>query len=355
MQKSDERIFSIYRDLLPLFPDDLHLARPLIGLLQQAGQKEAAAKLAMMMARRMQVGGRYGEVQGFLAMARQLGYPDQEELRDMESMAQIMGMSEGSGEVSQGVSFSLVEQLSDQEVREFLLQGEQVDVRAGNVVVMQGEVSSSFFLIMRGTMDVLLNTSGGEKVKLATLHAGDYFGEFACIYQIPRSATVRAASDAKLLKLSDAVIRDLMARSPIAGERLMRVVQQRMITSLTYEHPAFAELPAGDRQWLAESSTIREFKAGEDICQDAALPNLWLILIHGRAEWIVRFKPGGDVPAGAMITGASKYLKREQTMVRARDHVLVCEAPVAIFSSFMKAYGGFDRWVKGQGLPSSDV
>ncbi|MDX8408982.1 MAG: cyclic nucleotide-binding domain-containing protein [Mariprofundales bacterium] len=347
MQNSG-RIFNIYRDMLPLFPDDLHLARPLIGLLQQGGKKEAAAKLAMHMARRMQVGGRHREVQGFLAMAKQLDYPDPEEIRDMESMAQIMSMSGEGGEASQGASFSLVEQLSDQEVREFLLQGEQVDVRAGSVVVMQGEVSKTFFLILRGKMDVLLNTNDGEKVKLATLDAGDYFGEFACIYQTPRSATVRAGSDARLLKFSDTVIHDLIARSPIAGERLMRVVQQRMITSLTYEHPAFAELPAGDREWLAESATVREFQAGEDICQDASLPNQWLIVIHGSAQWIVRFKAAGEVAVGSMITGSSKYLKCEQTMVRAREHVLVCDAPVAIFSSFMKAYGGFERWVKAQ-------
>ena len=342
------RIFQIYRDLLPLFPDDLHLARPLIQMLQQAGKTEAAASLAMNMARRMQTAGRYGEELGLLAMCRQLRYPDTETINDMESMAQIMAGSGAEVEQAEIRQFSLVEQLSDQEVREFLLQGEYLESGSGSAVVVQGEVSKSFFLILRGSMDVEMTTPEGKRVLLANLKAGEYFGEFACIYAIPRSATVRAHEHARLLKFSDQTIRDLMAHSPIAGERLMKVVQQRMIRSLTYEHPAFAELADDDRQWLAESSTVREFQAGEMISQDCASDAKWLIMIHGEQEWVTRLKRSGKATAGAMIYGGSKFLRREETMLRSVGQSLVCEAPVAIFTSFMQAYAGFERWVKRQ-------
>jgi len=343
----NQSIFQIYRDLLPLFPDDMHLARPLIHLLQQAEKKKAAAALAMNMARRMQTAGRHSEVLGFLAMCRQLEHPDTDSIKDMESMAQIMLGSEPSEEMAKRV-FSLVEQLSDEEVRAFLLQGEYLHASQGRAVVEQGEISKSFFLIVRGSMDVEMTTPAGDKVLLANLKAGEYFGEFACIYEIPRSATVRAHDDAKLLKFSDQAIHDLIAQSPIAGERLMQVVQQRMITSLTFEHPAFAELAAEDRQWLAESSRVRAFQSGEMISQDCASQSQWLIMIHGEQEWLTGLKRSGSVAVGAMVYGGSKFLKRSDSMMRSTAHSLVCEAPSTIFTSFMQAYGGFDRWVKQQ-------
>ncbi len=346
----DSHMFRVYRDLLPLFPDDLHLARPLIQLLQQAGKREAAASLAMHMARRMQSAGLYSEELGLLAMCRQLEYPDQEAIRDMESMAQIMAQSGVvDGEPPALRVFSLVEQLGDHEVRDFLQQGAYLSVEQGRAVVVQGEVSQSFFLILHGSMDVEMETADGAKVMLANLKAGEYFGEFACIYRIPRSATVRAHEDARLLRFSDQAIHALMEASPIAGERLMQVVQQRMVKSLTFEHPAFAELAGDDRQWLAESAKIREFQEGEMVCQDCAAPSSpWQIMIHGEQEWVINLKPAGSLAAHTMIYGGSKFLSRSDTMVRACSHTLVCEAPPAIFNSFMQAYGGFERWVKAQ-------
>ncbi|RMH51991.1 MAG: cyclic nucleotide-binding domain-containing protein [Zetaproteobacteria bacterium] len=344
---AEKHLFSIYRDLLPLFPDDLHLARPLIQMLQQAGRRRAAADLALHMARRMQSAGRYSEELGFLAICRQLEHPDREAIKDMESMARIMVQSGGmEGEQEPGRVFSLIEQLSDLEARDFLLQGSYLSVERGRAVVAQGEVSQSFFLIVRGSMDVELET-GGNKLLLANLKAGDYFGEFACIYRIPRSATVRAHEDARLLRFSDRAIHDLIERSPIAGERLMQVVQRRMVQSLTFEHPAFAELAADDRLWLAESSTVREYQAGEFVCQDCAGDD-WLIMIHGRQEWVVDLKPAGAVAPHTMVYGGSRFLRREGTMIRAVGHTLVCDAPPAIFASFMQAYAGFERWVKEQ-------
>ncbi|MDQ6950242.1 MAG: cyclic nucleotide-binding domain-containing protein [Mariprofundales bacterium] len=342
------RILPIYRDMLSCFPDDLHLARPMIILLQQRGERELAAKLSMHLARRMRKGARYGEVLNFLTMAKHLGYPDSEEVQDLQRMAEALSIGVEQGVVDTGRVFGLVEALSDQEVRTFLLDGTPLEVKQGCVVVMQGEVSQTFFLILHGEMDVELTTDHGVRVKLATLKAGEYFGEFACVYQMQRSATVRAGSDARLLQFSDQTIQNLIDHAPIAGEQLMQVVQRRMISNLTYEHPAFAELSLGDRAWLADSAKVRVFQPGENVCQDASSSNQWLIVISGKIERFTRLKLAGDVAVGTMVCGASKSLRRQETILRAKSQSLVCDAPVEIFASFMKTYDGFLQWVRAQ-------
>ena len=69
------------------------------------------------------------------------------------------------------------------------------DVPAGAVVIQQGEVGREFYVIDEGEVSITLN---GER-KPGTLGAGDFFGEVALLRRIPRTATVTAETDVRLL------------------------------------------------------------------------------------------------------------------------------------------------------------
>lgn len=70
----------------------------------------------------------------------------------------------------------------------------RVEVAAGEVVVRQGEPGAEYFAVISGRLVV---SRDGED--LADLTRGDAFGEIALIREVPRTATVRAATDAVLL------------------------------------------------------------------------------------------------------------------------------------------------------------
>jgi putative ABC transport system ATP-binding protein len=70
----------------------------------------------------------------------------------------------------------------------------------GEVIVRQGEPvneHSKFYLIRRGTVEVLRET-GGLPQKLTDMGPGRYFGEVALIMDQPRNATVRALTRAEV-------------------------------------------------------------------------------------------------------------------------------------------------------------
>ncbi len=73
---------------------------------------------------------------------------------------------------------------------------------AGETIIRQGERGDSLFLVARGVVAVLVTRDGGETVRVASLHAGDFFGEMALLTDEPRSATVMAATDCRLFELS---------------------------------------------------------------------------------------------------------------------------------------------------------
>ena len=86
-------------------------------------------------------------------------------------------------------------------------------VPAGQVIVAQGSRGSSLMLIARGVVRVVSSDSKGEH-DLATLVAGDFFGEMALLTNQPRSATCRAVTPCALYELRRTDFNDLVASLP---------------------------------------------------------------------------------------------------------------------------------------------
>jgi len=79
---------------------------------------------------------------------------------------------------------------------------ERVDALPGDVIVRQGDPGDSLYLIEVGQADVVVGSHGGERVAVAQLGPGDYFGEIALLTGEPRIADVVAAGPMTLLRLT---------------------------------------------------------------------------------------------------------------------------------------------------------
>lgn len=78
---------------------------------------------------------------------------------------------------------------------------ERVEMRAGEVVLREGEVGDYYYIIESGHCAVL-NKRGASDTLVAELGAGDAFGEEALVTDNTRNATVRMQTDGVLLRLS---------------------------------------------------------------------------------------------------------------------------------------------------------
>jgi MFS family permease len=74
---------------------------------------------------------------------------------------------------------------------------EPVHVSAGQAVFRQGDPADRFYVIEGGTADVI-----GDGHLITTLGPGEGFGEIGLLRRVPRTATVRAASDLELQALT---------------------------------------------------------------------------------------------------------------------------------------------------------
>jgi MFS family permease len=75
-------------------------------------------------------------------------------------------------------------------------------VEAGTYVVREGEAADDFFVVLQGELDVTaVGEVGTEPRTVNSLRRGDHFGEIGLLEGIPRTASVRAISPAKVYRI----------------------------------------------------------------------------------------------------------------------------------------------------------
>ena len=100
-------------------------------------------------------------------------------------------------------------------------------VLPGEIVVQQGEKGSSLFLIARGVVAVIVAEPGHQPRRVASLHAGEFFGEMALLTREPRSATVQAITGCQLFELKSKDVDGLCEVCPGVRESLVMAFEER--------------------------------------------------------------------------------------------------------------------------------
>jgi len=85
---------------------------------------------------------------------------------------------------------------------------------AGDCVIREGEPGDVLYLITDGQVEVETRDDVGDRLPLAVLGAGDFFGEVALLTALPRTATVKAVTELETLELSREALVALRAEYP---------------------------------------------------------------------------------------------------------------------------------------------
>jgi CRP/FNR family cyclic AMP-dependent transcriptional regulator len=127
-------------------------------------------------------------------------------------------------------SHSIFSSLNEEEIAN-LLRDEVSQERVypkDTIILREGTVSDSVFLISSGSVQVTLWGTRGPFIPLAILHAGELFGEMAVLERRPRSATVLARENCLLLEVAGEEIRRLLEAHPEMQVKMYTLVRDRL-------------------------------------------------------------------------------------------------------------------------------
>jgi len=130
--------------------------------------------------------------------------------------------------------------------------------KAGHFIIREGEIGDELFVIEKGVCDAVKLIDGTETV-LSQLRKGAFFGELAVMYDMPRTASVRAATDVTAVSLSREDI--LTALSPEKVEKMRNMARTQVFSQI----PLLCCLDSGMKVKVASKLTAMRYKPGAQI------------------------------------------------------------------------------------------
>jgi CRP-like cAMP-binding protein len=97
----------------------------------------------------------------------------------------------------------------------------------GLPIVEQNDSGKSVYIIANGSVKVYTTLLSGERVDLAVLKSGDFFGEMSFLTGKPRTATVETAEDSTILEVEEDKLREIIAQRPHILDVLRRYSDMR--------------------------------------------------------------------------------------------------------------------------------
>jgi len=137
---------------------------------------------------------------------------------------------------------------------------ESVAFGEGEVVIRQGDPGDAFYIVEEGRLEVSIVGPRGDEVVVRQLERGHYFGEIALMDEgARRTATVRAVTPVRLLRLSREQFERVSAEIPSVAQNLVQTRNERLrqdvLRTLEGDRGGPARVAAGGPQQARAGST----------------------------------------------------------------------------------------------------
>ncbi len=175
----------------------------------------------------------------------------------------------------------LLSSLSRHELVAFTHRVEVRQYEPKEVVIRQGSVGDTLFILVEGTVAVV--REGPPRVTLWELTEGEFFGEYALLTDLERTATVETLNHCTVLSISRPLVRELVQEHPPVLKSLLYFFRDRMVGNLLRTHELFKLFTWEERRAVMRQFTWLEAQPGQVLVEASHHPDGLYLLVSGHA------------------------------------------------------------------------
>lgn len=250
--------------------------------------------------------------QGFEVIEYILGFPvepaDTALLREkFSSFCNDRGVDDVLVKIQKNVP--LLAMLNTLQLRELVLESNILLPQAGDIIFKRNDYSTTFFSIIEGELDVLIDD---DDIPDATLQTGEFFGELALVSGRRRPGTVVARTNCVLIETPRRVMQKLI-NSVQSMRRMLNEVAIKSVVQVCIG----ISLSEEELNDLASHATLKSFSAGEEFFHEGdEADGLYLIqsgsvtvsrMMGGREIVLFYVAAGNYVGEMSLISGEPRY------------------------------------------------
>jgi len=101
-------------------------------------------------------------------------------------------------------------------------------IKKGDVLFQKGDEGTALYAILRGCIKIIVTTTVGDKITVAILNDGDFFGEMALLDGMPRSADAVALEETQLAVLDRDDFLAFLSQHEHAVRAILRTLSIRL-------------------------------------------------------------------------------------------------------------------------------
>jgi CRP-like cAMP-binding protein len=105
---------------------------------------------------------------------------------------------------------------------------ERLNYAEGQELCHQGDPGDAMYVILGGLAEVLIDRGDGGQIRVAEMKKNDFFGEIAILFDVPRTATIKASTPLTTLKITKDMFYRLVAEFPQMAIEVMRELAHRV-------------------------------------------------------------------------------------------------------------------------------
>jgi len=295
-----------FEQLLELTPNDLKSKARYAENLQRLGKTTEAIGVYEQVAKRY-------AAEGFLVQAIAVAKivlridPNQKEIearltewsQERSGGAPIGGTSETTSDDGGGLlpaTTPLFQDLNADEIKDLSGTFELKSYKAAEALCHEGDPGDSLFVIASGSARAVTVDALGRPTPLGHLKAGDFFGEYAFLSQVPRNASVIAEEDTQAVTIGRDKLMALLERHPRMKAMLEEYYKLRVLARILSINPIFRYVPYEVREKLAVRFSSAHYEAGQTIIREGdKKADTFYIIRVGRV--VVTMHPPGSSAA----------------------------------------------------------